>query len=399
MFEVVSLTEHTERTLALTPAQARDLVAVARGRVDIRPAPEAGRYVVRATQYVGSVVVAGLHLAIRPKVPLANLFYMLAVPGPPVAWQDEDFAYGTERQLLPAFAALFARATDRALGRGALRAYRAEEARVPALRGRVDFAAHVRQPAVELPVACRFQEYTSDVVENRALRAAVRRCLRLGGLPERVRGTLTHQLARLEDVGDDPVSPDEIDRLHFTRLNRHYEPALRLAAIVLRAATLLDRAGGTAASAFLVDMNQVFEAFVTDRLRWALRGRLVVRDQVPTSLDVAGRVGMRPDLVFEHAGGVAFVADTKYKLADDALGRVADYYQLLAYTTALALPDGLLIYCHPGAGAPPTRVRVRHGGQALWAHAVPVAGSRAGLERAMVELADLVARLARASRH
>jgi 5-methylcytosine-specific restriction enzyme subunit McrC len=53
---------------------------------------------------------------------------------------------------------------------------------------------------------------------------------------------------------------------------------------------------------------------------------------------------MRPDLVFYRRGEPVLVADIKYKLTDDGLGRNADYYQLLAYCSAFGLNWGLLIY-------------------------------------------------------
>ena len=58
------------------------------------------------------------------------------------------------------------------------------------------------------------------------------------------------------------------------------------------------------------------------------------------------QVAMRPDLVFREPGGdERYVGDVKYKLTADARGRSGDYYQLLAYTTAMDLPEGVLIYC------------------------------------------------------
>jgi 5-methylcytosine-specific restriction enzyme subunit McrC len=81
------------------------------------------------------------------------------------------------------------------------------------------------------------------------------------------------------------VAPDAGDLMMFTRLNRHYAPALRLATLVLRNTALLDRAGTADASAFLVDMNDLFQRFLTDRLRRALRGRLTVDDEPTRWLD------------------------------------------------------------------------------------------------------------------
>lgn len=394
MTERHTLTEHQSRELPLTPWQAQALVDACAGRIDVSPAEAPGTFRVKAHQHVGTVAVPGLELAIRPKVPLANLFTMLDVAEARIAWQDDDVGYGREIQLLPALAMLLAKATELALGRGLLRAYRAEEDLLLTLRGRVDLARQLRRPAQAFPVACRFEEFTVDVLENRALRAALRRCLVLGGVPERTRSLLRGQLARLADVQDLPVRAEDIDRITINRLNRHYERALKLAAIVLRHTTLVDAAGPDRASAFLVDMNKVFEDFVTERLARALRGRLRVITQRRHFLDLERQVTIIPDLELESDGRLVFVADVKYKLSDDALGRNADYYQLTAYTTSLGLPAGMLIYGHAGGGTPPRRARVQRAAVDLWSKAIRVAGSRQDLERSLVELADDVARLA-----
>ena len=42
------------------------------------------------------------------------------------------------------------------------------------------------------------------------------------------------QLVALEEVSDVAVAADDLDRIAITRLNAHYEPALRLARLVLR---------------------------------------------------------------------------------------------------------------------------------------------------------------------
>src|SRR5690606_40416516 len=67
-------------------------------------------------------------------------------------------------------------------------------------------------------------------------------------------------------------------------------PALRLARLLLANLTLVDQRGATSASSFMVDMNRLFERFVTERLRRALQGRLEVRDQTRAHLGVGNRV-------------------------------------------------------------------------------------------------------------
>ena len=134
--------------------------------------------------------------------------------------------------------------------------------------------------------------------------------------------------------------------------------------------TLQDVVGETQASSFMLDMNDLFERFVTERLQRALKGRLEVRSQHPDRLDEEGAVAIRPDLVFRSGGAARFVADVKYKLTDDAAaGRHPDYYQLLAYTTALDLPEA----CSSTASTPTvpttlTATAMPAGGPALQSH-------------------------------
>jgi hypothetical protein len=66
-----------------------------------------------------------------------------------------------------------------------------------------------------------------------------------------------------------------------------------------------------------------------------------------------------PDLWFHHpsSGSVTYVGDIKYKLTADAQARSTDYYRLLAYATALDLPEGVLIYCQTDGANLPVRSR------------------------------------------
>ena len=83
---------------------------------------------------------------------------------------------------------------------------------------------------------------------------------------------------------------------------------------------------------------------------------------------------IRPDLVFCRQGHEVYVADIKYKLTDDARARTSDYYQLLAYATALDLPEGVLIYCLDDGGRPERTVTVRHAGKLLYTLAIDLSG-------------------------
>jgi 5-methylcytosine-specific restriction enzyme subunit McrC len=355
--------------------------------VIVAPDAEPGWWNVTAQNIVGSLVVDDVEVLIRPKIKPENLFLLLEVGLPESAWRREAFDYATNADLLPSVISFFARTVETTLARGVLRSYRACQERLVAMRGRLDVPAQLARTGVLVPVSCHFDDYTADVTENRYVKTAVRRALRVARVPAEDRRRLLQQLVTLEDVSDVACQPDELDRIAITRLNAHYEPALRLSRLILDNLTLIDQHGGTTASSFLVDMNKLFERFVTERLRRALRGRLEVRPQSTVHLGVGHRVPMSPDLVFRRRGRTAYVADIKYKLTGDAKARTADYYQLLAYTTALDLPEGVLIYCLADGGQPEGNVTVRHAGKVLHTRAIDLTGTPAAVAAEIQSLA------------
>ena len=377
----------------LSERQARRLGEAAYPYVWVYPHREPGFWTVQARHYVGTLVVDGLRILIRPKIELANLFLMLEVGLPDSAWQKDLFDYPVHNDLLSAMVSFFARTVESTLARGLFHSYQERSGDLNTIRGRIDFKRQLARASLPLPVACRWEEFTADVAENRYLKAAIRRSLRVAGAPIADRRRLMRELVALEEVSDVPVRGNDLDRITITRLNEHYRPALVLARLMLDNLTLVDQKGGTPAACFMVDMNDLFERFMTERLRRALSGRLAVEAQTWTHLDACRRVRMRPDLVFRRPGSgmVVYAGDIKYKLTEEAFGNNADYYQLLAYTTALDLPEGVLIYCRSEVGRPAREITVRHAGKKLHVRAVDLAGTPAEVAGEIERLADWIA--------
>lgn len=391
----VTLKEYESRELVLTRAQAEALKRT--GFVEVSPAPR-DRWRVTATSYVGSLVVGDIRLLIRPKINSQNLFLLLEPGLPHSAWRREAFEYDVSSDLLPSVIAFFARTLETTLARGVLRAYRTREETLVALRGRLDLPRQFTRAGVLTPVACTYDDFTDDIAENRVLRATVQRALRLARVDPADRQRLMRQLLALDGVSDQAVVPEDIDRLHLTRLNQHYGPALRLARLLLANLTLTDSQGTASASSFMVDMNDLFQRFVTERLRRELRGRLDVIDEPTVHLDTGRQVTMLPDLMFRTPQGQhLYVGDIKYKLANDARGRSGDYYQLLAYTTALDLPEGVLIYCrHENDETDSRAVTVRNVRTKLVLRSLDLSGSPERVEHELTALAWSIAAAAKA---
>lgn len=387
---MVTLAEYGTAELTLTRGQASALQRT--GFVTVSPIG-GDQWQVSAASYVGTLGVEGIELLIRPKINPENLFLLLEPGLPATAWRPENFDYGSSTALLSSVIGFFARTVETALGRGVLRSYQARAEPLVALRGRLDVAAQFKQAGVLTPVACAYDDFTEDIVENRALRAAVRLALRVPNIAAEERQRLMRQLVTLESVADVPVSAEAIDAIHYTRLNHHYAPALGLARLILANLTLHDAHGSRSAPSFMLDMNDLFQRFVTDRLRGALHGRLEVVSEPTVHLGLDKQVPMYPDLTFRRPGGSAlYVGDIKYKLTDDARGRTSDYYQLLAYTTAMDLPEGILIYCRR-PGEPASRsVTVKNAGKRLIVRSIDLSGPASHVDREIDTLADEITR-------
>ena len=85
-------------------------------------------------------------------------------------------------------------------------------------------------------------------------------------------------MAMLDNVSPEEFPPNAVPEVRFDRLNEHYREVVALSRLVLRHGSFESRRGQVRASGFLMDMNVVFQEFVTVALREALRR---LRPRVP----------------------------------------------------------------------------------------------------------------------
>ncbi len=299
---------------------------------------------------VGALVAGGLSVSIRPKIEVSRVLYLAShAMSAFKAREDDPFEFEPAESLLAPLAPAFVRAAERAFARGLLHGYRTEEDALYTVRGRIDFAEQIRRrPGRALPIEVRCDEFTDDIEANRLIKAAA---MLLGRLPidnVTVREGLRHIDATLANVSLARYRRHDIPTIAFDRLNGHYREVVELSRLILRHASLEAERGGVRASGFLIDMNVVFQEFVTRALREELglsehafpsdRG---LQRRMP-SLDTNGTVTLKPDLSWWESGRCVFVGDAKYKRVRDGSVPNADPYQALAYATALDLPGALL---------------------------------------------------------
>ena len=274
-----------------------------------------GVYHVTPGSTVGAVEVGGLSVLIRPKIGIPKLLSLACYAMGAYRMRPELFDFEEDPALPDALALALASHARRAFARGLLHGYRTEEEALHTVRGRIRFDEQIRRRyGVPLPVEVRYDEFTDDILENRLVRAAA---ARLGGMRLRshdARRGLGWMAGILDNVSPVEFPPNRVPDVEFDRLNEHYRGVVTLSRLVLRHSAFEAGRGAVRASGFLMDMNDVFQEFVTVALREALgvSGRVFLERSIP-SLDEAGRVHLRPDLTWWHGGECLFVGDAKYK--------------------------------------------------------------------------------------
>ncbi|WP_306316455.1 MULTISPECIES: McrC family protein [unclassified Streptomyces] len=373
---VVELVEHARPVRRALPDAVGRTLAASR-IVEATPDPYVpGWWTLKANSKVGAVRLevdgeAVYTLRITPKVAIGRLFFLLGYSLDPRGWRDSEVDVAEHRELLPALAYAFERQVEQAVGRGLLQGYRPTEESSLVVRGRIREAEQIRRRfGAALPVEIAYDEFTTDIAENRLLRAAVERLLRIPDVPRDVRSRLLHQRARLADVTP-LVRGQEPPRWQATRLNSRYRHALHLARAILEGASAEHRTGELRINGFLFDMNKLFEDFVCVALREALLpyGGHSSLQAKGIHFDEDAAIRMKPDFVWYGDGGQPLlVADAKYKAGKPDGYPNADLYQMLAYCSALGLGAGHLVYAQ--GNAPHNRHQVRQAGTVLHQHAL-----------------------------
>jgi len=369
---VIELAEYESVEIELSSADANLLHSNFGDRLTVTPAG-AGRWQITARQFVGTIRSGDLVIHIRPKVKLANLLALMDVEVPSEIWHDEVVSLERDPNLLSVMARLFCVAMEDVSRRGIRRSYVTRAERLVAPRGRLDLAQILRQPGLVSPVPCRYDEHTADTPINQVLKAAVESARRLSGVSPTWQRRLLRQASELDEVSESARSFDWVERWKPSPMELHYETAVRLAAMLLGGTSLSSRSGTVGANSFLLNMNSLFERWVGRRLGEMLP--VEVKEQWSTSLGRGGEVGMNPDLTFWSTDRAIAVADCKYKLVRDGIGRSHDYYQALAYATAMALPECWLLYARLPGESPVRDVVVRNADIAVRTFAVDLTGS------------------------
>lgn len=309
---------------------------------------------------------------------------------------------------------LLTRECDRLLRHGLRRDYLRREDALPVVRGRLLVERQVtRRYGMLDRLECRYDERSADILDNRLCGAALHFAARAAKDTE-VRATARRLAADFGGVctfdGFDVRSAAE--HLTYHRANEHYRDAHRWARMLLDGSSFTDRhtRNSRVTHAFMVDMNALFEDFVTRLLQDAFSGSDVsVRAQESMPRAIRGEGGgsyteIRPDIQLVQGRGAnarRCSIDAKYKLYAERNVATSDLFQGFVYAQAAggsaAAPTAFIVYASD-RNVPSRTVTLHRGDDAVAARVTYVAvnvpevlGSLAARDKLLTDLRGLMA--------
>ena len=315
------------------------------------PSPKTDmRWRLTSEGWVGYLPVSSTFvLQIEPKVQLHNLFRML------------EYAYDLRgfhvfpgsvdcqsiREFYERLAAVLARRVLDRLRKGCHRAYSPRVEFLPFVRGRLRLEDIVRKPWT-VNLGCQYEDFTTDIVDNRILAWTLRQVSQSGLCTDRVLPTVRRAYRAIQQlVTLEPIRPDDCQGLLYHRLNEDYEPLHGLCRFFLENSGPGHPAGDHRMLPFLVNMPSLFERFVAKWLHSHLPTSATAQAQETVRVGQSGALEFRIDITLYDATTCvpSCVIDTKYKVSD--IPTNDDVAQVVVYAELKGCRDAFLVYPAP----------------------------------------------------
>jgi len=279
---------------------------------------------ISSTSHIGVVQFSNFTVKVLPKfsINVTNLPKLIAyafdlddiiIPESQIEFQAE------ENQLIDILIVFFVRHCQKLLRQGLLKSYNSYHDDIRYLRGKLLLQQQVLNVIKNKPIfACEFDELEYNNLENQILMFCLNRSYNLtnsDSLRKEIR-RLIHQFSGLVD--EKYITIDDFDKINYTRLNNHYKKIHELCKLIISSTGIADfyLEKKHFVSSFFVDMNKVFEKFVTRLFREYYPSSYIVESQKGKKAwtsDDGGSSYIRTDILLTNKAGKHIIIDTKYK--------------------------------------------------------------------------------------
>lgn len=293
---------------------------------------------------VGNIpITPEFHIAIRPKVPINNLFgmldyaYKLKIKFPQGSIQCQSLQESYER-----LANILAQKILERCRKGLYRDYLSKTERLAYIRGRVDLRSALQKPW-DVKLKCHYNEQTGDIEDNQILAWTLFIIGRSGLCRESVSSTVRKAFHALQGfVTLKPFKSEACIDRNYHRLNEDYQLLHALCRFFLDNTGPSHETGDREMLPFLIDMANLYEKFVAEWLTANTPKRFKVEQQYRVKHDK--NYFDKIDLILRdiETNEILYVLDTKYKDPDKVDN--TDRNQVVTYATLLNCKNAILIY-------------------------------------------------------
>ena len=196
-----------------------------------------------------------------------------------------------------------------------------------------------------------YDDYNVNRAENRLVKATLLKLQKLSGSAENQK-SIRQLLTSFEMVDASVNYNQDFSKVVINRNTKDYEMLMRWSRVFLQDKSFTSFSGSTEARALLFPMEKVFESYVAQELKKAVREEgwaVSVQDKGHYLFDTPRRFALRPDIVLTRNDGSVVVMDTKWKSLIDNPNKnygilQADMYQMYAYSKKYGTPEIWLLY-------------------------------------------------------
>lgn len=297
------------------------------------------------TSYSGIIQLDSVRIHFSTKVK-TNLFYMLSF-----LRDESQFCYDPLRiieikegeSFFDILGRLFANELEAIFKRGFCKKYLRKQENISFLKGKLLVRNQIGNRIRKVPkFACSYDDLTYDNLENRIILKAATLLIPLIRFSDVVkRDLIRYSNMMREEVSHDSIVPEDCDKVQYSRLNDYYEPIIQFSKVILQDFFIRSvHKGMSRGFNFVVNMNQVYEDFITEMISEVIAENrsvdyVVERQEKFDSLVKEKKVITKPDILLrrKNTREYPYIIDAKYKRQENN----SDYYQVIAY--ALAIPS------------------------------------------------------------
>ena len=276
----------------------------------------------------------------------SNLFYMLSYLNNLESIHIDLKNYSTIKEgklFFDVLGKIFVSDFKNIFKKGLLKKYIRYQEKIGFLKGKLLVKKQANQ-FIQNKFNCEFDDLTYNNLENQAI------LLTANILSNFVKNdNLKIELKRIINILEDEISlnkninRDDLKKIKFNRLNSYYKKIIEVSEYIITKKFIsnIHQEKNFNCCNFVVDMNKVYENFITNIFEEIIREeeysnkfKILSQSSVKTLVKNGKKITTKPDLVITKNNKPIFLLDIKYKHKKIPNG---DFYQMCAYS--LAYPD------------------------------------------------------------